>query len=131
MTAQEQQIKNDCTILLERALFGRLVCAFGEDGCGQYGRSDTPAFFLVKAICVEIGVDSSNHSVLTGKAWLHLDGYNSIDNGYILTDKNFEISIRKLLVDESIDPQALTWGDFNEQGADFVVMKIDIDQLLN
>lgn len=123
------QIESDCSILLERALFGRLVCAFGEDGFGQHGRNDTPVFYLIKRLIVL--VESHSSPTLTGKVWLFLDSYDSADHGLIQTDKNFEISLRKLLDEQKIDSKALSWGALADQGSDFVVMNIDVHKLLS
>jgi hypothetical protein len=130
MTLQEQ-IENDCKILLGRALKDKVLCAFGDDGCGQFGRSCTPAFFTVKDITINLAFDELYPAASTGTVSIRLEGYNANLTGHILTDKNFEISIRKLLTDESISPEALTWGELNDQLYDQVVMNMNVQELFD
>jgi hypothetical protein len=123
-------IKDDCIILLERALVGKTICAFGEDGCGKYGRSDTPMYFIVSCIAVSLeSLDLTTKSPM-GKLFINLDGYDANVHGHALTDVNFEISLHKLLANENITPNAITWGDINDQTRDNVVMNIDVYELL-
>lgn len=126
-----KQIEADCAILLRRALVSHVVSAFGDDGCGKHGRSSTPVFYTISSVEVELEADDDDSpSVLTGKAWIFLQGYDADKVGYILTDKNFEISIRQLLIAESILPDALTWADIGDQGERTVAMSVDVEKLL-
>lgn len=126
-----KQIEADCTILLRRALVSHVVSAFGDDGCGKHGRSSTPVFYTVSNVEVELGADDEDSpTVLTGTAWIFLQGYDASKVGYILTDKNFEISIRQLLITESILPDALKWADISDQGECTVAMTVDVEKLL-
>jgi hypothetical protein len=131
MIPLQEQIQHDCTVLLERALVGKMVCAFGDDGCGQFGRSPIPAFFKIDTVRVYIADITDTASPVLGLAYIRLDGYNANVAGHILTDKNFQISIRKLLAAESISPDTLTWGTFSEQVPTCVVMQIDVRELFD
>lgn len=111
-------------MLLSRALLGKTVCAFGEDGCGQYGTSVWPLYFTVINLNLSV-------ALLYGAVNIYLFNYNSAVTGHILTDKNFEISLAKLLSDTCIEPSVLSWAPEAQQGTDFVMMDIDVKGLLS
>lgn len=123
-------IEADCNILLKRALGGALVCAFGEDGFGRYGRHDQAMWFKVAIISSHFG-HTLKDGELGGIVQLWLLNYDADKVGHILTDLNFEICVRKLLSSAQIDPEVLSWPeDVNMQGNAFVAMEIDIPLLL-
>lgn len=130
-----QMISQDCTILLQRALLGKTVVAFGDDGDGKYGRSSVPKYFVVNDVSVTASFDLSTsnrpHEGYTGEVSIGLQGYSSSDGGHILTDQNFKIAIRQYLLQESIDADALSWAELSDQTSTSVVMKIDIKKLLS
>ena len=125
-------IAEDCKVLLDRALLGKDICAFGEDGFGQYGRNDRASWFKVNDIDVEITMDDEDDPTeITGTVALTLEGYDSDVHGYIMTDKNFEIRLRNLLQAAHIDPNCLTWQDnADDQGIWTVVMNLDVGLLM-
>ena len=118
-------VEADCTILLERALLGKTLCAFGEDGCGKYGRCECPGYFTVST--VDVTISTYGHS---GSVRLALTGYDSTVTGHIATDRNFEISLAQHLTNHDIEPRALTWGNEELQGRSYVTMLIDVNTLL-
>lgn len=122
-------IKNDCTILLERALLSKFICAFGEDGLGLYGKNNQTSCFNIKSVEVNIS-EFANDAEISGTVEICLDGYDSNTSGHIMTDKIFEIGIALLLKAVSINPAALVWQrDASNQGVSTVVMDINLDVL--
>lgn len=128
MTTLSMVIEEDCTVLLERALLRQTVCAFGEDGCGMHGKSDTPAFFDI----VDIHVDVVElHAAVQAKASICLRGYNHNDVGHIQTDKNFDISFDAILKASNIPRNAFTWAPIDEQLQGCVTFYLDVTKLLS
>jgi len=128
-TSIEQVLEADCSVLLLRALFQQQVIAFGEDGLGKFGRNDRPKTFYVEDLDVEIVCDEYGDDA-QGFVMLKLQGYNSSDCGHVATDANMSISIRKLLVDQHIDPNCLTWAEECVQGNLYCTLEIDVSLLL-
>lgn len=126
----EKQIEADVSVLLYRALFEKEIHVFGEDGLGKYGTSDRAKTFKITDISVDIELNEDTGDV-QGIVYLSLGGYDHADCGYIMTDKNAEISIAKLLKDEVIDPACLKWALFSDQGGDFIAMFVDVSLLLD
>lgn len=126
MTSARVLVEEDCTIVLERALIRKTLNAFGEDGCGQYGRKDTPSFFDV----VDIRVDIDDANLLDGKVSICLRGYDSDDVGHIQTDRNFDISLNAALADAGISKDALSWAPIHEQAKGCVTFNLDVSELL-
>lgn len=125
-----QLYTEDCTVLLERALLGKTIAVFGEDGNGLHGRSDTPKFFVVESLRVELQPDNSSPSMFRGEVQIYLSGYSSDECGHICTDKNFDISIGELLAAASIDKSIFSWSDLSLQGRKSVNLTIDVPKLL-
>lgn len=134
MMSFNKVLADDCTVLLERALLGQKVCAFGLDGCGLYGKSDIAHWFeidLIVDVIVECDDIFAAGKYASGCITLSLKGYDARVTGDIMTDKNFDISIAKLLKAENIDPACLSWPATNsEQGNWCVTMMIDVPKLL-
>lgn len=132
MISMSSLIAEDCVILLERALLGKSICAFGEDGFGQYGRNEHPSWFTICEIDVCVECDDEQSPVLiSGQARIFLEGYDSAASGHIMTDRNFMIRLQELLRAEEIDPDSLIWPTtLEDQGDDFVSLHIDIGLLL-
>lgn len=126
----EKQIEADVSVLLYRALFEKEIHVFGDDGLGKYGRNERPKTFQIADISVDIDLNQDNGDV-SGIVYLSLDGYDEADCGAIMTDRNAEISIAKLLKDEIIDPSCLKWATLSDQGEDFIAMFIDVANLLD
>ena len=126
-------IEEDCTVLLERALLGKDICAFGEDGQGLYGTSERAHWYTIKDVEVEVLVDDDDDpSEISATAAITLTGYDSDVTGHVMTDKNFEIRLRSLLQAATIDPACLTWqADDSDQGIWTVVMNLDVGLLLD
>lgn len=115
-------------MLLEKALLGKTVCAFGEDGFGQYGRHDQAYWFTIKSVEILVydGLYKIDASVV-----MRLEGYDSNVLGHIMTDKNFEISLRSHLKAARLDPESLKWQkNADYQGVWTVAMDIDLDTLM-
>lgn len=123
-----QVIEADCSVLLLRALLGKEVVAFGEDGLGKYGTSDRAHRFTIDDVQVDIELDDQDEPF--GAAFIHLDGYHCDTVGDIVTDQNFLISLSKYLKAEHIDPACLKYAEIEIQGSNFVTMYIDIPTLL-
>ena len=121
------EVEEDCKVLLERTLLGKFLCAFGEDGCGLYGRKDTPSFFRVDGLHIDISVENS---LMVGKLSIQLNGYDENDVGHIQTDKNFDISLNELLKSEGISPEALCWASIEDQVHGCVTFDLNITKLL-
>jgi len=121
-----EQDKEDCAILLKRSLLNTTLAGFGRDGFGQFGQCDAAQHYPVKEITVLMHPRSNG-----GIALIELQGYHSGDHGHLMTDRNIEISINKLLKDNSIDPGCWAWADEKFQGEDFIVIHFDADFLLN
>jgi hypothetical protein len=132
MKNMRQLLEEDCTTLLERALIGKTVCAFGEDGNGQYGRNDIAQWFTISRVKVDVVCDDNDDPILIFAAVaITLDGYHADTFGHIATDKNFEISLQKHLSAHHIEPNTLVWPmPISAQGPHSVTMDIDIPRLL-
>lgn len=126
----DRQIEADVSVLLYRALFEKEIHVFGEDGLGKYGACDRAKTFKIADIGVDVSVDHSSGTT-EGVVYLSLEGYDQSDCGHILTDKNAEISIAKLLKDDIVDPCCLKWAPLALQGDDYVAMLIDVPLLLD
>lgn len=120
-------IEDDCGIVLSRALSGKHVVAFGEDGCGKYGRSSMPRTFKITGVDVEISGTSASP---TGIVFVALDVYDSKTDGHVATDKNLEISLNFLLDSWAIEHDCLKFAPEDQQGDKFFTMIIDIPKLL-
>lgn len=130
MTSTVSLLQEDCVVLLERALLNRRVSAFGEDGLGQHGASDTPRFFRVEAVFVELEADHDDDpSLLAGSAQLFLEGYDAADVGHICTDANFMISVNAHLAAAGVEP-CLAYSAVEDQGVHYVQLDIDVGKLL-
>lgn len=125
----EKQIEADCSVLLIRALLGRNVAAFGEDGLGKYGTSSLAQFFTIEDIDLDVVIDQNDDIV--GAVSLKLAKYKSSQVGHICTDLNFMISVKKLLADHHIDPACVQYSDLCLHGEDYVSLDIDVERLLD
>ena len=123
-------IEDDCRILLERALLGKYICAFGEDGFGQYGRCDQAQWYKIKELILSVTPGNTGRHVFT--LYIMLDSYSSAEHGHIMTDRNFDIALATFLKAASIDPKALTWPlSLGLQGQDCVALDINLKLLLD
>ena len=101
-------LQDDCDILLTRALLGKTVACFGEDGFGQFGTSTLAKHFTISRVETSIKVDQ-NLDIEKAEVTLSLDGYSGLHDGLLWTDQNFLISARGLLKAQCIDPKAIEW----------------------
>ena len=130
-TSVRMLIEEDCILLLERALIRQTLCAFGEDGEGQHGRSDIPHYYDVVDLRVNIEADDDDSpTVVSGNVIICLRGYDADVTGHIMTDKNFDISLKKVLTAAGISAKSLVWASLSEQTRGAVVFQIDIGELL-
>jgi hypothetical protein len=119
-------LEEDSTALLERALLGETVCAFGEDGFGKHGKNSFASWYVVSGIDVNV-VDVP---IVHGTVTITLHGYNSDVTGLVMTDKNLEISLGAHLKAAGIDAGSLEWQeDTDSQGTGSVTMNINFDLL--
>jgi len=88
MSNLTQIIHDDVYALFSRALIGKQVYAFGEDGFGQYGKHPFAQYYTIKNVNVYLGADPVLGKFRTTVTIL-LDGYDSSTFGHIYTDKNF------------------------------------------
>ena len=124
-------IEEDCIIALERALLGKTLCAFGEDGLGQHGRSDSPHYYDVVDVNVHIDADDDDSpTIVSGGLIVTLLGYDSNVTGHIMTDGNFDISLGDALEAAGLSRQCLAWAPLSAQGRSSVVFHIDVGELL-
>lgn len=123
-------IEADCATLLLRALLNQTVAAFGDDGLGKHGTCPIPQYYKIVDVDVTIGMDIVDSGVV-GWVRLLLDSYDSADHGHIFTDKNFLISIRKLLQEHHIDQGSVKYGEISDQGENFVTLELDVGLLLD
>lgn len=125
-------IEEDCTLLLERALLHKTLCAFGEDGFGQYGRSETPHYFQVRDLFITIEADDDDSpTTVWGQVMIKLDGYDADITGHIKTDKNFDISLNAALTAAGLSTKSLIWAAYSEQPKDGVTFHINVGELLD
>lgn len=122
------EITKDCQILLDRALLGRDIVCFGMDGNGQYGYTDTPQTYKVAIIETEI---ADLDSPIAACFVLHLENYSARKFGHIQTDENFKISLNKLFAAHSIATDSWGWADISVQEDTAVVLKLNVENLLD
>jgi hypothetical protein len=130
MNPMIQTIKEDCEILLTRALKGKTVSFFGEDGNGAYGSDYYAHHAVVQDVTVYLKNDVDSIRDVDAAAMIFLSGYSSKRNGHAATDANLRISLNRHLKAEEIDATCLGWAPEAEQGDTCVVMKIDVDKLM-
>ena len=129
-------IIDDAMILLERALLGKQVYGFGEDGLGEHGRSyfaQTYEICALEVILPAVGDDDDNVSYDVDEMWveLSLTDYDAELQGHLMTDRNFKLSIDKLLKAADIDTCALTWPKTLEGQERYTVrMKVNANALV-
>lgn len=130
-TSVKMIIEEDCTLILERALLRQTLCAFGEDGFGLYGKSDTPVFYDVVDLRVDIEADDDHQpTVVSGTVSICLRGYDADVVGHIQTDRNFDIALKVVLTAAGVSPKSLIWASINEQAHGCVTFYIDVAELL-
>ena len=122
-------IEADCSVLLLRSLYQKTAVAFGEDGCGKHGTCDRPQYYKIEDIDVDINLGLNDEPL--GMFALKLEGYESKEFGHICSDQNFLISIRKLLLDDHIDPDCITYAALEMQGDDYVAFDFDVGLMLD
>ena len=130
-TSVKMLIEEDCTVLLERALIRQTLCAFGEDGFGQHGRSDIPHYYDVVDLRVNIEADDDHQpTVVSGTVSICLRGYDADKVGHIQTDRNFDISLNAALSAAGISTKSLMWAPIDEQAHGCVTFYLDVAELL-
>lgn len=108
----------DVRILVERALLGKTVACFGEDGFGQHGRSDQPHHLTIEAIEVITTEKWPDAVTMTFTIEVFIAFPEDQYDGRklcVLTDRNFEISFGKLLDAECIDRSSLIPNPHDKQ----------------
>jgi hypothetical protein len=131
MLTEALLIEQECTVMLDRLFHGETLTFFGEDGCGQHGRSDFPVHAKVLAYTVDIACFDDDMTLIEAYVRLRLDGYNADQTGHAITDQNLRIALNRLLDREVVDHDALTWGPLDMQGRDVIVLQADVSKLLS
>lgn len=105
---------------------------FGEDGFGQYGRSDQVFRGAVGAYDISVTVDDDdNPSDIHCLLKLYVVGYDSRVHGHAITDRNLEICLDTTFKAYYIDPDSWDWADISMQGNDYIALNIDIPKFLD
>lgn len=127
-----EELRQDCRILLERALLGKTLFMFGEDGNGHHGKSEFPRYCKVTGIGVSMQADDDdNPSDIHAVAQIRLDGYDAEIHGHATTDANLRISLNVLLQNDAVDPTCLDWADITLQDRHAVILTLDVSTLLD
>lgn len=112
-------IQSDLEVLFTRALVGKTIFAFGEDGNGKYGRHEFAMNFTINNVeCVVFEEDEADNFKAILNVWLD-SSYHSHALGNMETDCNALLSIRNHLKNASIDPNSIDWGEID--GNPFVI----------
>lgn len=130
MKSTADYLKDECVVLLDRVLTGETLVFFGDDGCGQYGRSTFPVTARVKCFDFDLLAFSDDTAEIEAYVRIFLDGYNSDDTGHAITDQNLRINLDRLLDREHIDRIALDWAPVAYQGQDFITLTVNVQKLL-
>lgn len=124
-------IQYDIETLLSRAFIGQTLVGFGEDGCGSYGRSDTPGYFIPTDILAVVHVpdDAISYADVEANIVIALDGYDADITGLLMTDRNIEISINECLKRNHMTCK-WWWDKVDHQGRGTITICINVAQLL-
>lgn len=122
-------LEADAKIILNRALLNKEVNAFGLDGSGKYGTSYTAKHFEISNVSAVIDIYSDINDPFVYVP-LTLTGYNSNDNGHIVTDNNLKISLNRLFSEHSIDENCWDWADMNQQFSNGFTIRVNLASLL-
>jgi hypothetical protein len=126
-------LREDVQILISRMLrSGDELFMFGEDGCGQHGRSDMVLRGQVALFDVSVTADDDDepsdiHCLLK----LYVTGYNAGVHGHAITDKNLQICLDMMFKREHLDPDSWDWAHLSMQGNDYIALNLDIPKLLD
>jgi hypothetical protein len=127
-----EELRQDCRILLERAMLGKTIFMFGEDGNGKHGKSEFPRYCKITGVGVSMQADDDDSpSDIHAVAQLRLEGYDSEIHGHAITDTNLRISLNMLMKDGAIDPACLDWADITLQDRHAIVLELDVGMLLD
>jgi hypothetical protein len=130
MDAITHTFQEDASALLNRALLGKTLSFFGEDGNGQYGQDYFAHHCPVNDVTVFVKNYSDDAVEIDAVAMIFMDGYSAKAHGHAATDINFRLSLNTFLKAQHIDPTCLDWATEDEQGESCTVMKIDLGKLL-
>lgn len=119
------EVIQDLCALFGRALTGKKFFAFGEDGCGRFGRSSIPLECTIREVFVNCKIDENGKTV--GGIGLYLNEYDESTYGLMTTDQNALIGVRALLAEHHIDPTCLSWHVGQEFVAAGHVVWFDVD----
>lgn len=127
------ELKLDAEVLFRRALLGKTITCFGEDGFGKYGRNELPVSFQVEQISIELeDMDPSSFDLDTIQAslFIFLKGYSASSyGGTAATDQNALLSIQQLLKEHEIDTTAIEWAPVREQQEGALVLSVELEKL--
>jgi hypothetical protein len=130
MASVQQMVESDVSVLLLRALLGKTLVAFGDDGLGKHGRCDVPQYYEVQDLDICINLNEADDTA-DGVVFISLTGYDAMRFGLILSDQNFLLSVRAALDAVGIDGSVLTYAEFAVQDQHDVAMAIDVKRLLD
>jgi hypothetical protein len=127
-----EELRQDCRILLERALLGKTLFMFGEDGNGKHGRAEFPRYCKVDNLYVSMTADDEDSpSEIHALVHLDLDDYDVEIHGHAITDVNLRIALNMRLTDNAIDPAVLDWADITQQDRHAIALTVDVGLLLD
>lgn len=125
-----EELQNECMAILTKVLVGQEVFAFGVDGYGKHGKSNTAFRFTISRVIVSLDADNDD-DLPPAQLTIALDNYSSLTCGDICTDKNFEYALNNLLSSAKIKTDCWSWMPVNQQGGNYVLLSLDVRKLMN
>lgn len=111
--------------LLDDALKGKTVIAFGPEGNGVWGSNPEVMSFTVSEVSITYADAKSKFVSID----VHLDDYEASSNGLIYTDKVFMASIQDLLNKASLGGDAVDYSEHDSQGDHAVNLDVSCEAL--
>lgn len=123
----------DIQVLISRMLHENAeLFMFGEDGLGQYGRSDHVFRSNVLRFDVSVTADDDEYpSDIHCLLKLYVTGYDSQVQGHAATDGNLKICLDMKFKEWSMDTDAWDWAHITMQGRDYIALNLDVPKLLD
>jgi hypothetical protein len=125
-----ETIEQDCEVLLNRALSGKVLTIFGEDGNGSYGRSNFPVFAKVQDVVANVINDDLTQFPILVRAQIFVSDYRATQYGLAITDENLRISLNSHFAQHEIKPNCWRWADATDQGVESISLIFDSELLL-
>lgn len=122
------ELHSDLQLLLFRALAGKDLVCFGEDGGSIHGYCPNPQKYTV------LGVSSTLIEVeddgLLCLLELELGGYHASNFGHMCGDRNLLISLDQAVAGDFIEKGAFAWAPISVQEPDVVALFVDIKKVV-